>query len=109
MGWAWGNRQEHGDDLAWDAVEVETRATVLEQDVIPELYRRNEHGISTAWVARRREGIPQLTPRLSASRQARGYTEQQYLPFAVAYGKRAVIKGVVGKNMVDSQQTLKTK
>jgi starch phosphorylase len=37
-------------------------------------------GIPTAWVARVRESMARLTPRYSANRTVRQYTEQHYLP-----------------------------
>ena len=80
VGWALGDGQEHGDDPAWDAAEAEALYERLEQEVIPEFYARNEKGIPTAWVARMRESMARLTPRFSASRAVREYTEQHYLP-----------------------------
>ena len=42
VGWALGDGQEHGDDPAWDAVEAEALYELLEREVIPEFYARNE-------------------------------------------------------------------
>ena len=70
---------------------------LLEREVIPEFYSRDENGIPTAWVARMRESMAQLTPRFSASRTVREYTEQHYLPAAASYRERAANKGAVGQ------------
>ena len=93
VGWALGDGQEHGDDPAWDAAEAEALYDLLEREVIPEFYTRDEQGIPGAWVARMRESMAQLTPRFSASRTVREYTEQHYLPAASAYLERAADKG----------------
>ena len=93
MGWALGDGQEHGDDPAWDAVEAEALYDLLEREVIPEFYARDEQGIPTAWVARMRNSMASLTPRFSADRAVREYTEQHYLPGAAAYRERAAGKG----------------
>ena len=85
VGWALGDGQEHGDDPAWDAAEAEALYDLLEREVIPEFYTRDEQGIPTAWVARMRESMARLTPRFSANRAVREYTEQHYLPAAAAY------------------------
>ena len=82
VGWALGDGQEHGDDPAWDAAEADTLYELLEGEVIPEFYARDEQGIPTAWVARMRESMARLTPRFSANRTVREYTEQHYLPAA---------------------------
>ena len=106
VGWALGDGQEHGDDPAWDAAEAEALYDLLEQEVIPEFYTRDENGIPTAWVARVRESMARLTPRFSANRTVREYTEQHYLPAAAAYRERAADKGAVGGQVVDWQQAL---
>jgi starch phosphorylase len=109
VGWALGDGQEHGDDPAWDAVEAAALYDLLEREVIPEFYTRDEHGIPTAWVKRMRESMARLTPRFSANRTVREYTEQHYLPAAAAYRTRAAEKGVVGRELVNWEQTLKQK
>ena len=109
VGWALGDGQEHGDDPAWDAAEAVTLYDLLEREVIPEFYTRNEDGIPIAWVARMRESMAQLTPRFSANRTVREYTEQHYLPAAAAYRARADDKGTVGRQLVDWQHALEQK
>ncbi|MGB5495176.1 MAG: hypothetical protein WBM97_11940, partial [Sedimenticolaceae bacterium] len=51
------------DDPAWDASEAEALYDLLEREVIPEFYSRDEQGIPRAWVARMRESMALLTPR----------------------------------------------
>jgi starch phosphorylase len=106
VGWALGDGQEHGDDPAWDAVEAGALYDLLEREVIPEFYNRNEHGIPTAWLHRMRESMAQLTPRFSASRAVGEYAEQHYLPAAAAYRERAADKGAVGKQVADWQRAV---
>jgi starch phosphorylase len=109
LGWALGDGQEHGDDPAWDAAEAEALYERLEREVIPEFYTRNEKGVPTAWVARMRESMAELTPRFSADRTVREYTEQHYLPVAAAYQSRVANKGAIGRQMVDWRHTLEEK
>jgi starch phosphorylase len=104
-----GDGREHGDDPAWDAAEAEALYDLLEREVIPEFYARDGQGIPTAWVARMRESMARLTPRFSAARTVREYTEQHYLPAAAAYRERAADKGAVGRNIVNWEHTLKEK
>ena len=109
VGWALGDGQEHGDDPAWDAVEADALYELLEREVIPEFYARDEQGIPTAWVARMRESMARLTPRFSANRTVREYTEQHYLPAATAYHLRIANKGAIGRQIVDWQHSLEQK
>jgi starch phosphorylase len=106
VGWALGDGQEHGDDPAWDAIEAEALYDLLEREVIPEFYTRDEQGIPIAFVARMRECMARLTPRFSADRTVREYAEQHYLPAASAYRERAADKGAVGRQVVNWQHTL---
>ncbi|MGA2062420.1 MAG: alpha-glucan family phosphorylase [Thermoguttaceae bacterium] len=109
VGWALGDGQEHGDDPVWDAAEAEALYERLEREVIPEFYARNDKGIPTAWVARMRESMARLTPRFSANRTVREYTEQHYIPAAAAYRERAADNGVVGSQVVNWRHTLEQK
>ena len=101
VGWALGDGREHGDDPAWDAAEAETLYELLEQQVIPEFYSRDQNGIPTAWVGRIRESMARLTPLFSANRAVREYTDQYYIPAAAAYRERAANKGAIGVEMVN--------
>jgi starch phosphorylase len=109
IGWALGDGQEHGDDPAWDAVEADALYDLLEQEVIPEFYTRDKSGIPIEWVKRMRESMAQLTPRFSADRTVREYTEQHYLPSATAYHLRLANKGALGRQIVDWQHSLEQK
>ena len=109
LGWALGDGREHGDDPAWDAVEADALYDLLEREVIPEFYTRDESGIPTAWIKRMRESMAQLTPHFSANRTVREYTEQRYLPAAAAYRERAADQGTGGKQMVDWRHALEQK
>jgi starch phosphorylase len=109
VGWALGDGQEHGDDPAWDAAEAEALYGLLEREVIPEFYTRDEQGIPRAWVARMRESMAQLTPRFSTNRAVREYTEQYYLPAASAYRERTADKGAIGVDIINWRHALEQK
>jgi starch phosphorylase len=109
VGWALGDGQEHDDDPSWDAAEAAALYDLLEREVIPEFYTRNEQGIPTAWVTRMRESMARLTAQFSANRAVREYTEQHYIPAAVAYSERAADKGAVGAQVVNWQHALEQK
>ena len=109
VGWSLGDGQEHDDDPSWDAAEAQALYDLLEREVIPEFYSRNEDGIPTAWVARMRESMARLTPRFSANRTVREYTEGYYLSAAAAYRARAADKSAVGRQVVDRQHALEQK
>ena len=106
VGWAIGDGREHGDDPSWDASEAESLYALLEREVIPEFYTRDEHGIPRAWVARMRESMARLTPAFSTNRVVRQYTEEHYLSAAEAFLERAENGGSVGADLVAWQAEL---
>jgi starch phosphorylase len=106
VGWALGDGREHGDDPSWDAIEAEALYSLLEREVIPEFYARDERGIAPRWVARIRESMARLTPAFSANRTVREYTEAHYLPAAAAYRERAANRGQRGAEILEWQRQL---
>ena len=109
LGWALGDGREHNDDPAWDAAEAEALYDLLEREVIPEFYTRDDQGIPGAWVARMRESMARLTPRFSSNRAVREYTERYYLPAASVYSDRAAGKGAGGAQLVEWRHALHEK
>lgn len=109
LGWKLGDGREHGDDPAWDAVEAAELYDLLEREVVPEFYTRDERGIPVAWVTRMRESMARLTARFSTNRAVREYTEQRYLPAAAAFHLRRADRGSIGRQMVDWRHALEQK
>jgi starch phosphorylase len=106
VGWAIGDGREHGDDPSWDAKDAESLYAVLQGQVIPEFYSRDEHGIPRGWVNRMRESMARLTPTFSSNRAVRQYTEEHYLPAAAALRERSENRGSVGADLVAWQAEL---
>ncbi len=106
IGWAIGDGKEHGEDSAWDASEVESLYTLLEQQVVPEFYDRDRQGLPSRWLARVRESMATLTPEFSASRAIREYTNDHYLPAAAGYTARAANDGRLGVDLVEWQRSI---
>ncbi len=106
VGWAIGDGLEHGDDPAWDAAEAETLYALLEREVVPEFYTRDDRGIPRHWAARMRASMARLTPTFSANRVVRQYTDERYLSAAVAFRRRAENRGSLGADLVAWQADL---
>ena len=106
VGWAIGDGREHGDDPSWDAAEAESLYALLEKEVVPEFYARDEQGIPRGWVGRMRESMARLTPAFSANRAVRQYTEEHYLSAAAAFRQRAENRGSIGADLVAWQAEL---
>lgn len=106
LGWAIGDGREHDEDPSWDGAEAEALYKLLEQEVIPEFYSRDERGIPLAWVARMRESMARLTPAFSTNRVVRQYCQEYYLPAAANYWARAAAHSQVGIDLLRWQGEL---
>jgi glycogen phosphorylase len=79
--------------------EAEALNTLLENDVIPEFYEREERGLPLRWVRRVRESM-RGSLRISATHAIREYTEDHYLPAASGYHERAASGSKVGAGLL---------
>ncbi len=109
VGWALGDELDHGDDPARDGEEANALYDLLETAVIPEFYDRNATGMPIAWIKRLRESMARLTPRFSANRAVREYTDRHYLPAAAAYRERAADHGALGRTIAEWRGALDQK
>lgn len=106
VGWALGDRREHGADPAWDWQECQALYRLLEGEVVPTFYERDAHGVPRGWVARVRESMARLTPQFSTNRMLREYTEAYYLPLTMNCRKRAADGGALGKALAQWREML---
>lgn len=109
IGWAVDNRTDLTDTSMRDHAEAEQLYRILEEEVVPEYYNRDQQGIPQAWVNRIRESMARLTPVYSANRSVRQYTEDYYLQLAQLYGQRAANNGALAKNLTSWKNQLSLK
>jgi starch phosphorylase len=81
VGWALGTRDERA---ASDDADANQLYTLLERDIVPAFYSRDERGIPGVWVAKMRASLTQLAPQFSAARMVREYVERFYVELAQA-------------------------
>ena len=98
VGWALGDGREHLES-DWDAREAEELYRRLEDEIVPEFYARDAHGIPLSWLARMRASMAQLAPRFSSNRMVREYVEQIYLPAAAAFQCRSAQGGQLAREL----------
>lgn len=87
-GWIVGSR-ESGSFEELSRRDAASLFDVLENEVIPEFYDRDEDGIPHRWIDRVKSSMAQLTPQFSATRMLHEYVEHAYLPAANAFAARA--------------------
>jgi starch phosphorylase len=93
VGWSIGDGAEHGSDPAWDLREAEHVYSLLEHEIVPLFYERDQMGIPRGWLDRVRRSMSRLTPQFSANRVVREYVDTHYVSRAKAFCERARNKG----------------
>ena len=99
VGWAIGDGAEHGSDPNWDAQEANGLYALLEHEIVPMFYNRDQDGVPQDWMARVRKSMGRLTPQFSSERMVRQYVDEIYTPAAAAYRTRIVDNCRVGSDI----------
>jgi starch phosphorylase len=70
-----------GDDYdTIDAADATALYRLLEDEIVPSFYDRDEMGIPRRWLATVKESIRSVAPRFSARRMVKEYAERMYAP-----------------------------
>jgi starch phosphorylase len=88
MGWALGESlpEQLGGD-AHDAAEAKQLMDILEFEILPEFYDRDERGLPWRWLDSVTRSIEVMAPRFSAQRMVREYTDRFYKPAGAAIAR----------------------
>ncbi len=105
VGWALGDGQAHAGP-EWDDSEAAELYQLLEEQVVPEFYQRDEHGIPRQWVARIRASMAILAPEFSSNRMLRDYVENYYIPLTDLFRQRNANGAAQAKALAVWQQQL---
>jgi starch phosphorylase len=67
------------DEAAMDAHDGESLYDVLETQVIPAFYAKDENGLQSEWIRRMKNALATITPQFSSDRMLTDYIEKIYL------------------------------
>jgi len=70
----------HNDHDQQDAADADALYRLLEEQIVPTFYDRDDRGIPTRWLAIVREAIRTVAPRFSARRMVKDYAREMYAP-----------------------------
>lgn len=77
----WTIPDMHGvDERTRDALEAGALYDILEHEIAPLFYERDERGLPTEWVEKVRRSIAVVGPKVAAERMVRDYVNDLYLP-----------------------------
>jgi glycogen phosphorylase len=81
-GWAIPSAETDADLARRDFVEASRLFDLLEREVVPLFYERDEGGVPRRWTRRMKHSLRTLGPRVEASRMLRDYVDNMYEPAA---------------------------
>ncbi|HEY9889489.1 MAG TPA: alpha-glucan family phosphorylase, partial [Candidatus Obscuribacterales bacterium] len=77
-GWAIGSGEEYDDPHYQDEVEANALYELIEQEVVPLFYQRDENDVPRGWVAKMKDAISLNTPQFNTSRMVKEYARRAY-------------------------------
>jgi len=82
-GWRIGQPNDHLDPAAQDGEDSRALYRVLEEQVIPLFYERDDQGLPRGWLKMMRESIRSIAPTFSTARMLKEYIDKMYVPAAM--------------------------
>ncbi len=79
FGWSIGGAEKYGSDAERDAVEAESLYNLLEQEIAPAYYNKNEKGFSPTWLALMKKSIQYIASFFNTNRMVKEYYEAFYV------------------------------
>ena len=92
-GWAIGGRETNPDEGAQDYNDAMDLYRLLEQEVVPLYYERNEDDVPEGWTAEMRRSIGSTLWNFSTVRMLHEYVEAMYMPAAGVKPKKTTTQG----------------
>jgi glycogen phosphorylase len=81
-GWAIGGRETNPDEGAQDWADAQEMYRLLEEEIVPAYYERDDAGLPRRWLALMKESMASTIWQFSTTRMLEEYAEQLYLPAA---------------------------
>jgi glycogen phosphorylase len=107
LGWKIGNAEEYSDHGYQDALESLALYNILENDVIPCFYNRNNGGVSLKWLKMMKESMKMAFKQFNSHRMLREYEHKFYYPASKNYRNLLENNAEKAKQMVLQRDRLK--
>ncbi len=79
-GWVIGDDTPYDNEQHQDDSDSKSIYEMLEKEILPLYYTRNEKGVPTGWVRMMKESISSLTPMYGTHRMVQDYVRMMYVP-----------------------------
>ncbi|MDQ3938059.1 MAG: alpha-glucan family phosphorylase [Chloroflexota bacterium] len=101
-GWAIGGRETNPDEGAQDWADAQEIYRLLEEEIVPAYYERDEDGLPGRWLKLMKESMASAIWQFSTTRMLEEYTELLYLPAASRATRRAPPAEIVAAGRLES-------
>jgi starch phosphorylase len=88
-GFAIGWGEEHADAEHGDRLEAQALYRLLEEEIVPLFYQRDEAGLPRGFIACMKRSIATVAPVFNTSRMVKEYAERYYAPAAARHASMA--------------------
>jgi len=97
----WALSQENAYDVTdlQDQLDAETIYNILEEEILPVYYDRNQKGVPVKWVSFIKNTFAQVAPNFTTARMIRDYHDRFYRPQAERAGRMKVSDFKLAKEM----------
>lgn len=85
MGWAIGEDASYSDEGYQDWLDSQALYGLLENEITPRFYQRNDQGVPTQWLELMRDSMRELSPTYSTLRMVREYCGRYYVPASKSF------------------------
>ncbi len=79
-GWALQEEKAYDNQDFQDQLDAETIYSLIENEIAPLYYKRNERGVPTGWVDMIQNSIARVAPEFTMNRMLRDYIDRYYQP-----------------------------
>ncbi len=108
VGWAIGRGEDYANEDYQDAVESDALFNLLEKDVAPLFYERDQENLPRRWIAKMKTSMKRLSPQFSTNRMVMEYAERFYIPAAKRYSQLAAQGGARLRPIVEWRRRFRT-
>jgi starch phosphorylase len=108
VGWAIGRGEDYNNDDYQDAVESDALYNLLEMDVTPLFYERDQENLPRRWITKMKTSMKRLCPIFNTNRMVTEYVERFYIPAAKRYSELAAQGGAKLGPIVEWRKRFRT-
>ena len=85
IGWQIGQGQEYDDEQVQDQLEGRALYRLLERDVAPMFYQRDDQDLPRGWISYMKKNLSVICPVFNSHRMVEDYIDMAYLPSSIRY------------------------